>query len=225
MQLNKDIQTNGTKSALLLQSDCYMPLRLEERKYKTIVADPPWKYDGRGLGSAKEHRPNSYGAAPSSHERYGSMSMEELKALPVKQFAAKEAHLYMWVTNAFIERGWQLCKDWGFDPKTVVTWGKLRRADGKPSMKTGYYFRGATEHFVFATRNNLRLKDKAVEPTLFLSERLPHSVKPEWFYELVERVSYPNYLELFARRERSGWDYWGNEVNSTVNLNADSNGI
>lgn len=188
------------------------------KKYKTIVADPPWKYKGRGPASAKEHRPNSYGAAPSSEERYGAMTMEELKRLPVKNIAEDKAHLYLWVTNAFIERGWQLCKDWGFEPKTVVTWGKLRRADGKPSMKTGYYFRGATEHFIFATKGNLRLKNKAVEPTLFLSERLPHSVKPEWFYELVNRCSYDCKLELFARRERQGWDVWGNEVESSVAL-------
>ena len=188
------------------------------KKYKTIIADPPWKYEGRGPASSKEHRPNSYGAAPSSEERYGAMTMDELKQLPIKNMAEDKAHLYLWVTNAFIERGWQLCKDWGFEPKTVVTWGKIRRADGKPSMKTGYYFRGATEHFIFATKGNLRLKDKAVEPTLFLSERLPHSVKPEWFYELVNRCSFDNKIELFARKEREGYDCFGNQVSNPVNL-------
>ena len=188
------------------------------KKYKTIIADPPWKYEGRGPASTKEHRPNSYGAAPSSEERYGAMTMEELKQLPIKNMSEDKAHLYLWVTNAFIERGWQLCKDWGFEPKTVVTRGKLRRADGKPSMKTGYYFRGATEHFIFATKGNLRLKDKAVEPTLFLSERLPHSVKPEWFYELVNRCSFDNKLELFARKEREGYDCFGNQVANSVDL-------
>ena len=106
------------------------------KKYKTIIADPPWKYKGRGPASAKEHRPNSFGAAPSSEERYGAMTMEELEQLPIKNMIEDKAHLYLWVTNAFIERGWQLCKDWGFEPKTVVTWGKVRKADGKPSMKT-----------------------------------------------------------------------------------------
>ena len=188
------------------------------KKYKTIVADPPWKYKGRGQGSSKEHRPNSFGSSCSSEERYGSMTMEELKNMPIKNMSEDKAHVYIWVTNAFIERGWQLCKDWGFEPKTVITWGKLRKADGKPSMKTGYYFRGATEHFIFATKGGLRLKDKIVEPTLFLSERLPHSVKPEWFYELVNRCSFDSKLELFARKEREGWDVFGNEVESTIVL-------
>lgn len=188
------------------------------KKYKTIVADPPWDYKGRGPASSKEHRPNSYGASPSSKEKYGSMTMEDLKRLPINTISEDKAHLYLWVTNAFIERGWQLCKEWGFEPKTVVTWGKLRKSDGKPSMKTGYYFRGATEHFIFATKGNLRLKSKECEPTLFLSERLPHSVKPEWFYKLVERCSNGEYLELFARQKREGWDSWGNEVENDINL-------
>ena len=188
------------------------------KKYKTIIADPPWKYKWRGPSSSKAHRPNSYGASPSSEERYGAMSMEELKQLPIKNMIEYKAHLYLWVTNAFIERGWQLSKDWGFEPKTVVTWGKLRKADGQPSMKTGYYFRGATEHFIFATKGNLRLKDKAVEPTLFLSERLPHSVKPEWFYDLVDRCSFADKLELFSRRERNGWDCWGNQAKNSIDI-------
>lgn len=188
------------------------------KKYKTIVADPPWQYKSRGQGSSKSHRPNSYGASASSHERYGSMSIEELKRMPIKDMSENKSHLYLWVTNAFIERGWQLCKDWGFEPKTVVTWGKIRKVDGRPSMKTGYYFRGATEHFIFATKGNLRLKTKVCEPTLFLSERLPHSVKPEWFYELVERCSDGNYLELFARRKRNGWDSFGNQIIGGISI-------
>jgi N6-adenosine-specific RNA methylase IME4 len=187
-------------------------------RYKTIVADPPWRYSGSGPASSKQHRPNSYGASPSSHERYGSMSIKELSDMPIRRMSEDKAHLYLWVTNAFIERGWQLCKDWGFDPKTVVTWGKVK-SNGTPSMKTGYYFRGATEHFIFATKGNLRLKTKEAFPTLFLSERLPHSVKPEWFYELVEHVSYDRRLELFARNNRDGWDAFGNQVANSININ------
>lgn len=181
------------------------------KKYKTIIADPPWKYKGRGPASSKEHRPNSYGAAPSSEEKYGSLTMVELSTMPINEISEEKAHLYLWVTNAFVERGWKLCKDWGFEPKTIITWGKLK-PDGTPSMKTGYYFRGATEHFIFATKGNLRLKNRTVEPTLFLSKRLPHSVKPDWFYDLVGRCSFDNKLELFARKKRIGFDVWGNQV-------------
>ena len=178
--------------------------------FKTIIAAPPWPYTGRGPASSKEHRPNSYGAAPSSAERYGSMSMAELKGLPVAEVAQKQGHLYLWTTNGFLCEAHDLARAWGFVPKTVLTWGKLK-ADGTPSMKTGYYYRGATEHILFATRGNLRLQGEA-RPTLYLSRRLPHSVKPDWFYDLVESASPGPYLELFARRNRDNFTVWGNEV-------------
>jgi len=68
--------------------------------FRCIVADPPWPYSGRGPASSKEHRPNSYGAAPSSVERYGKMSMDELKAMQIPADAS--AHLFLWTTNGFI---------------------------------------------------------------------------------------------------------------------------
>lgn len=184
--------------------------------YKTIVADPPWPYTGRGPASSKKHRPNSYGAAPSSVEKYGSMSMAELKTLPVVQYAENKSHLYLWTTNGFICEAHELAKAWGFVPKTVLTWGKIK-LNGTPSMKTGYYFRGATEHCLFAVRGNKRLIGEA-RPTLFLGKREPHSVKPDWFYKMVESASEGPYLELFARRNRIGWDSWGNQVASNFNF-------
>ena len=183
-------------------------------KFRCIVADPPWPYSGRGPTSSKEHRPNSYGAAPSSVERYGKMSMDELKAMQIP--AHESAHLFLWTTNGFICEAHELARAWGFQPKTVVTWGKLK-PDGTPSMKTGYYFRGATEHFLFAARNNLRLQGGPF-PTLYLSRRLPHSVKPDWFYALCEECSPGPRIELFARRARPGWTVWGNEVEANANM-------
>jgi len=187
------------------------------KKYKTIVADPPWPYTGRGPASSREHRPNSYGAAPSSVERYGSMSIADLKKLLPQ--TEDKAHLYLWTTNSFICQAHEIASAWGFDVKTIITWGKIK-SDNTASMKTGYYFRGATEHCLFATKGNLRLKTSKAYPSLFLSERLPHSVKPEWFYGLVEAVSYGDYLELFARNKRTGWDCFGNQVQSDYELKA-----
>ena len=85
-------------------------------------------------------------------------------------------------------------------------------------MKTGYWFRGATEHCLFAVRGILRLVETVAEPTLWLWPRLPHSVKPDAFYDLVERVSPGPRLELFARTQRLGWDSWGNECLQHVEL-------
>jgi N6-adenosine-specific RNA methylase IME4 len=150
---------------------------------------------------------------PGSEKRYGKMSMAELKAMPIPTDAT--AHLYLWTTNGFLREAHDLAEAWGFKVKTCLTWGKVKD-DGTASMKTGYYFRGATEHCLFAVRGSLPLQVKHGKPTLYLSRRLPHSVKPEWFYALCEECSPGPRLELFARRPREGWTVWGNEVEANA---------
>ena len=81
-------------------------------------------------------------------------------------------------------------------------------------MKTGYYFRSATEHLLFAVRGILRLAGPC-RPTAYLLPRQPHSVKPDFFYDLIEEQSPGPCLELFARRPRAGWSQWGNQIEST----------
>jgi N6-adenosine-specific RNA methylase IME4 len=142
------------------------------------------------------------------------MSLSEMKALPVAEWAEPNAHLYLWTTNAFFSEAHELAETWGFEPKTVLTWGKVK-PDGSPSMKMGHYYRGATEHAIFCVRGRLKLIGEATRPTLYLSPRLGHSVKPDWFYQLVEEKSPGPRLEMFARRSRVGWDAWGNEAPSS----------
>ena len=187
-------------------------------RYATVVADPPWQYSDRGgPSSSKEHRPNSsgtLGGTCSSHNRYGSMSMRELEQIPVPEWADQNSHLYLWTTNAFISEAHSLAKAWDFEPKTVLTWGKVK-PDGSASMKMGHYYRGATEHVIFCVRGRLKLIGDATRPTLFLSPRLGHSVKPDWFYSLVEEQSPGPRLEMFARRSREGWDGWGDQYSQS----------
>jgi N6-adenosine-specific RNA methylase IME4 len=184
-------------------------------RFHTIVADPPWPYNNvHGPRATKEHRPNSWNTAcTGSAPRYGSMSLTNLKQLRVRKIAHDRAHLYLWTTNSFMVEAHELARAWGFVPKTIVTWGKMK-SDGTPSMKTGYYYRGATEHVLFAVRGSLRLIGDAC-PTLHLSPRLPHSVKPEWFYHMAEDQSPGPYLEMFATRVRPGWTAWGDQVPET----------
>jgi N6-adenosine-specific RNA methylase IME4 len=137
-------------------------------------------------------------------ERYDSMTIEALYDL--RPPAERDAHVYLWTTNAFMVEAHQIVRAWGFTPKTICTWGKVQ-PDGRPSMKTGHYFRGATEHVIFGLRGRLPFPPEHPTPTLWLWPRLPHSVKPDAFYDLVERVSPGPYAELFARRARFGWDY------------------
>lgn len=189
-------------------------------KYQTIVADPPWPYNSPRAVVGNGGR-GSEGAAAIIQtdvaQHYDVMSMEELKSLAVP--AQDNAHLYLWTTNSFLVEAHELARAWGFEPKTMITWGKVKKADRasfEPSMKTGYWFRSATEHCLFAVRGKLRLLCSEGLPTLFLHERLPHSVKPDGFMDLVEKASPGPRLEMFARRARSGWDLFGNQAPNTI---------
>lgn len=183
-------------------------------RYRTIVADPPWPYASPGdhLRSTREARPNSWDSpanTASSRSRYGAMSMADL--LELKPPAADNAHLYLWTTNGFMDEAYDLARAWGFKPKTILTYGKVK-PDGSVSMKSGYYFRGATEHVLFCVRGSLPLSTDEALPTLWLWPRLGHSVKPDAFFDLVEQASPGPYLEMFSRRARLGWDTWGDEA-------------
>ena len=185
-------------------------------RYRTIVADPPWRYGGvAAVGCIKQDGTPS--TQVGSGDLYGSMSHEELLAL--RPPAEDDAHLYLWTTNAFLVEAHEIAGAWGFKQKTCLTWTKTHQSDpSRPSMKTGYYFRGATEHCLFCVRGSLKLQTSEGLPTGYLWPRLPHSVKPDAFYDLVEKASPGPYLEMFARRARFGWDYWGNQSLGTAEM-------
>jgi N6-adenosine-specific RNA methylase IME4 len=182
--------------------------------YSTIVADPPWPYADAGSKSTTLPRTvkrNGTAATGVADLAYSVMPIAQLCAMPVASIAAKNAHLYLWTTNSFMEEAHRIARAWGFEPKTILTWVKTHQDDPcRVSMKTGYYFRGATEHVVFAVRGSLPLQMDEGVPTAFLWPRIgAHSVKPDAFGDLVERCSPGPYLELFCRRPRLGWDSWG----------------
>jgi N6-adenosine-specific RNA methylase IME4 len=157
--------------------------------FPTIVIDPPWRYDNVATrGAAEDH--------------YPTMSQDELLAMVLP--AAPDAHLYLWVTNSFIDDGFDLMRAWGFTYKTCLTWCK-------PQIGMGNYFRSTTEHVLFGVRGKQPTLRNDV-PTHFVADRRRHSQKPESFYDLVESCSPGPYLEMFARRERIGWNAWGNEL-------------
>ena len=156
-------------------------------KFRTLVIDPPW--DHEGLSIAGRGRPE-----------YAVMSHEELLALPVAQWADDECHLYLWTTNNFILRAGELIKAWGFDYKTCLTWVK-------PGFGLGSYFRSSTEHCLFAVKGKVNTRVNNV-PTHFMAPTSKHSSKPDVFFDVVERASYPPYLEYFEPvddRQRDKW--------------------
>lgn len=173
------------------------------KQYATILADPPWLE--RGGGKIKR----------GADRHYPLMHTKDICALPVKALALPDSHLYLWVTNNFLPDGLKAMGEWGFRYVTCITWAKDR-------MGLGQYFRGMTEQCLFGVRGQPPYRVIAGKRqqgiTLISAPRGEHSEKPEALREMIERVSYGPYLELFAREAHPGWDIWGNEVDSTVEL-------
>jgi N6-adenosine-specific RNA methylase IME4 len=167
------------------------------QRYKTILADPPWMESGGGKIKRGADR------------HYSLMKTRDIIALPVKSIAADNAHLYLWSTNNFLSDALEVMAAWGFEYKTMITWVKDR-------FGLGQYFRGITEHVLFGVRGFVPYKiidgKRQQGTTVIQAPRREHSRKPDELYAMIEKVSYPQFIELFARHERSGWDCWGNEI-------------
>jgi len=181
------------------------------KTYRTVVADPPWRYTGKPH-EEYEVRRNGRRNAVIAEGHYPTMEVSQIAALPVAELAADEAHLYLWVTNPILTQQrtdldpMEVVRRWGFEAKALLTWVKT----GAPGM--GWYWRGMTEHVVFAVRGDLGIPSHLREHNVFTAPRRDHSQKPDSFMDMVERVSPPEYLELFARRQRIGWSTWGDEA-------------
>jgi N6-adenosine-specific RNA methylase IME4 len=166
-------------------------------KYRTIVADPPWRYDQHST---------SRGIVD-----YPTMTIGEIAMLRVADHAEQDAHLWLWTTNAFMEEAHRVARCWGFHPLTIVTWCK-------PGPGVGHYVRNNTEHIIFATKGRAQTPVEKPLSSWFVWPRGKHSEKPGEFYDLVEQVSPSPRLEMFARRQHLGWDTWGDEALRHVEL-------
>ncbi len=165
--------------------------------FRTILADPPWDVLQRGGRGADRH--------------YPVMSVEEIATLPVGKLADSDAHLWLWVTNATLFSGQVVMAAWGFTYRSCLTWVK-------PGLGLGsYYLRNNTEHLLLGTKGRAPILFRS-QPTWLFAPKQEHSHKPEEQYAVIERCSPRPYLELFARRERPGWQVWGNEVASDIEL-------
>lgn len=177
----------------------------EGREFGTILADPPWRFANRTGKMAPEHRRLS---------RYGTMDLEEIKALPVVEVAAKPSHLYLWVPNALLSEGMEVMNAWGYQYKTNLIWHKIRKDGGPDGRGVGFYFRNVTEVILFGVRGKgARTLPPGRSQVNFLATRKrEHSRKPDELYDIIEACSPGPRLELFARGGRPGWEAWGNQA-------------
>ena len=178
------------------------------RKFGTILADPPWQFQNRTGKIAPEHKRLS---------RYGTMTLGDIKCLPVPLIALETAHLYLWIPNALLPDGLEVMRAWGFQYKSNLVWHKVRKDGGSDGRGVGFYFRNVTELILFGVRGkNARTLGPGRSQVNFLSSRKrEHSRKPDEQYPIFEACCPGPFIELFARGDRKGWMGWGNEADDS----------
>ncbi len=177
------------------------------KKFGTILADPPWQFQNRTGKVAPEHKRLS---------RYGTMTLDEICALPVEDIAADPSHLYLWVPNALLPQGLEVMNAWGFRYISNIVWHKVRKDGGSDGRGVGFYFRNVTELLLFGVRGkNARTLDPGrSQVNMIQTRKREHSRKPDEQYALIEACSEGPYLELFARGDRKRWATWGHQADA-----------
>lgn len=192
----------------LREAQTVPPLPLAAEGFKTILADPPWRFTNRTGKVAPEHR---------RLDRYSTMDLEEICALRVVEVAAPNAHLYLWAPNALLPEGLKVMEAWGFRYVSNIIWAKRRKDGGPDGRGVGFYFRNVTEMLLFGVRGSMRtLQPARSQVNMIETRKREHSRKPDEQYDLIESCSPGPYLELFARHPRPGWTVWGDEADEAV---------
>jgi N6-adenosine-specific RNA methylase IME4 len=178
-------------------------------QYKVVYADPPWTfatYSRKGKGRNAE----AY---------YDCMSLTDIKAIPVNNWAAEDCVLLLWTTDPLLSTAFEVINAWGFTYKTVgFYWAKLKKNMATPVYSDadfftglGFWTRANPELCLLATRGHPKRRRADVRK-LIVSPRREHSRKPDEAYERIEALCDGPYLEMFARSSRPGWDPWGAEA-------------
>lgn len=174
--------------------------------YQIIYADPPWRYDQKGVeGAAEQH--------------YSTMSQEDICRLPIKSISAKDSILFLWATFPQLPAALQVISAWGFKYKTVAfLWLKKNRKADSWFFGLGFWTRGNAEVCLLATRGHPKRKSANIHQFI-ISPIEAHSKKPDIVRDrIVELAGDVPRIELFARQTMPGWDVWGNEVSSSIQL-------
>lgn len=167
------------------------------KRYSCIMADLPWTHT---FSTRKtEIQGTGWRDMP-----YPTMILQTIKDMNVASICADDSALFLWACNSLLPQALEAMHAWGFDFKTMFTWGKADKS-GKPAFGMGYWARGASEHMLFGVRGKIKPVSRK-EVTWFAAQRLRHSEKPKEAYDIAERLISGPRLELFSRQARAGWD-------------------
>jgi N6-adenosine-specific RNA methylase IME4 len=177
------------------------------RRFATVLADPPWRFQNKTGKVAPQHR---------RLNRYETLTLEQIKRLPVARIVTEPAHLYLWVPNALLAEGLEVMRAWGFTYKSNIVWHKVRKDGGPDGRGVGFYFRNVTELVLFGVRGKSArtLAPGRRQVNFIAARKREHSRKPDELYDIIEACSRGPYLELFARGARPRWQSWGDQADA-----------
>lgn len=200
---------------------------LQRGHYQCILADPPWHFRARTALQM-----SNWTSRRDAEKHYPVLGVDDIKALPVRDIAAKDAHLFLWVTGPCLRQAFEVMEAWGFRYSAVAfTWIKLKKSfDARqlrvlPTLESdlhvglGLTTRKNAEFCLLGRRGNAHRNAKDVRE-IIMSPVREHSRKPDEARHRIERYCDGPYLELFARSQRDGWDSWGNETAKFAPLEA-----
>ena len=190
---------------------------MENKKYKIIYADPPWNYECK-------HYQDSGRRMKHINEQYNTMSIKEMKELPIKNILDKDCALFLWVTDSHLKFGIEVLESWGFKYKTIAFVWIKKYESGSYVYNFAPWTLKSNEICLLGIKGKMGKYKMANNIKSLVEEvRRKHSQKPEEVRSRIEKLfgNIPR-IELFARERTEGWDAWGNEVDSDVKLIAKS---
>lgn len=185
------------------------------KKYSIIYADPPWHY-GR-----KSYQDNGRDMLYLDDTQYKTMNIEEIKALPIKNIAAKDCACFMWCTDSHLKLGIDVLDAWGFKYRTIAfNWIKTYK-NGTYCVNVAPYTLKSWEICLLGVKGSMGKHKKVSNKVqgLIIAPRIAHSKKPDIIRDkIVELYGDLPRIELFARKRTEGWDVWGDEVESDIKI-------
>lgn len=179
-------------------------MKLPDKKYNIIYADPAWKFKYYGKSDDRYRRAEGH---------YTVTSLEDMKKIKIEDMADENCALFMWAIYPMLPQAIELMESWGFKFKTVAfTWVKKNKTNNKFFFGMGYWTRANCEICLLGTRGKPKRINSSI-PQLIIAERREHSRKPDEIRErIVNLLGDLPRIELFARQRIEGWDAWGNQL-------------
>lgn len=194
-----------------------------EGRYRTIVADPPWSYpegfvktEATGRSKNVKRDGDKADGRPKDQRRslpYSGMSVEAICALPVSEMSEPDSRLFLWTTNRYLPESFCVMAAWGFTYRQTLVWQKSEGGPFPASVAVP-----TAEFLIVGTRGKPERLGTLPSAVLKIAAPRVHSTKPEAWLDHVEHISPGPYLEMFARRNRLGWDTWGNQALEHVEI-------